>query len=197
MDCSPQSSSVHGISQASILEWVAISYSRRTLEKNKLYHGTHRGAAACWPTNSWNLKHLSSWLLIWAYNRDSLFVFFFVLFMAFFFFLKTFHCFSFLLHWPKCSFGFFHKMLSFGQPQILLFWNGFKRQKILRTVQRTPVYPFCENSIQVSLMVSGMPFILEGPIQDHICVELSHLSRLLPSRVDASLFLNICRLGTL
>ena len=114
-----------------------------------------------------------------------------------FFFKKTFHCFSFLLHWPKCSFGFFHKMLSFGQPQILLFWNGFKRQKILRTVQRTPVYPFCENSIQVSLMVSGMPFILEGPIQDHICVELSHLSRLLPSRVDASLFLNICRLGTL
>ena len=28
MDCSPQSSSVHGISQARILEWVAISSSR-------------------------------------------------------------------------------------------------------------------------------------------------------------------------
>jgi len=28
MDCSPQGSSVHGISQASILEWVAISSSR-------------------------------------------------------------------------------------------------------------------------------------------------------------------------
>ena len=28
MDCSPPSSSVHGIFQASILEWVAISYSR-------------------------------------------------------------------------------------------------------------------------------------------------------------------------
>ena len=95
MDWSLQSSSVHGISQASILEWVAISYSRRTLEKNKLYHGTHRGAAACWPTNSWNLKHLSSWLLIWAYNRDSLFVFFFVLFMAFFFFKKHFIVFPF------------------------------------------------------------------------------------------------------
>ena len=28
MDCSPQASSVHGISQARILEWVAISFSR-------------------------------------------------------------------------------------------------------------------------------------------------------------------------
>ena len=28
MDCSPPSSSVHGISQARILEWVAISFSR-------------------------------------------------------------------------------------------------------------------------------------------------------------------------
>ena len=28
MDCSPSSSSVHGISQARILEWVAISFSR-------------------------------------------------------------------------------------------------------------------------------------------------------------------------
>ena len=28
MDCSPPGSSVHGISQARILEWVAISFSR-------------------------------------------------------------------------------------------------------------------------------------------------------------------------
>ena len=28
MDCSPPDSSVHGISQARILEWVAISFSR-------------------------------------------------------------------------------------------------------------------------------------------------------------------------
>ena len=28
MDCSPPDSSLHGISQAGILEWVAISYSR-------------------------------------------------------------------------------------------------------------------------------------------------------------------------
>ena len=30
MDCSPQGSSVHGILQARILEWVAISFSRGT-----------------------------------------------------------------------------------------------------------------------------------------------------------------------
>ena len=29
MDCSPPGSSVHGTSQARILEWVAISYSRK------------------------------------------------------------------------------------------------------------------------------------------------------------------------
>ena len=28
MDCSPQGSSVHGISQAGILEWIAILFSR-------------------------------------------------------------------------------------------------------------------------------------------------------------------------
>ena len=30
MDCSPPGSSVHGIFQARILEWVAVSYSRRS-----------------------------------------------------------------------------------------------------------------------------------------------------------------------
>ena len=32
MNCSPPSSSVHGISQARILEWVAISFSRGLLD---------------------------------------------------------------------------------------------------------------------------------------------------------------------
>ena len=33
MDCSPPGSSVHGILQARTLEWVAISFEQRTLEK--------------------------------------------------------------------------------------------------------------------------------------------------------------------
>ena len=32
MDCSPSGSSVHGISQARILEWVAISFSRGSFQ---------------------------------------------------------------------------------------------------------------------------------------------------------------------
>ena len=36
MDCSPPDSSVHGIVQASVLEWIAISYSRRKLQGQDL-----------------------------------------------------------------------------------------------------------------------------------------------------------------
>ena len=35
MDCSPPGSSVHGISQARILEWVAISFSKDPVQSNK------------------------------------------------------------------------------------------------------------------------------------------------------------------
>ena len=35
MDCGPPGSSIHGISQARILEWVAISFSR---ESHSLYY---------------------------------------------------------------------------------------------------------------------------------------------------------------
>ena len=49
MDCSPPGSSVHGILQASILEWVAISYSR-----------------VIFPTQGWNLRLLR--LLHWKAN---------------------------------------------------------------------------------------------------------------------------------
>ena len=38
MDCSPPGSSVHGISQARILEWVAISFSRGSSQS---WNGTH------------------------------------------------------------------------------------------------------------------------------------------------------------
>ena len=55
MDCSPPGSSVHGISQARILEWAAISFSRgssRPRESNPgllhcrwiLYHLSHQGS---------------------------------------------------------------------------------------------------------------------------------------------------------
>ena len=41
MDCSPPSSSVHGILQASILEWVAIPFSRGSFPSNTTYEFIH------------------------------------------------------------------------------------------------------------------------------------------------------------
>ena len=37
MDCSPPGSSVHGISQASVLEWVAMPFSRGFYKMSKIY----------------------------------------------------------------------------------------------------------------------------------------------------------------
>ena len=53
MDCSPQGSSVHGISQARILEWVAISFSRGSSWPS-LLHLLH------WQTDSLPLFHPGS-----------------------------------------------------------------------------------------------------------------------------------------
>ena len=47
MDCSPPGSSVHGISQAKILEWVAIFFSRRT----------------SWPTDWTWVSYIGRWAL--------------------------------------------------------------------------------------------------------------------------------------
>ena len=44
MDCSPPGSSVHGISQARIPEWVALSYSR---ESSSLRDQTHASCVSC------------------------------------------------------------------------------------------------------------------------------------------------------
>ena len=44
VDCSPPGSSVHGISQARILEWVAISYSR---ESSQPQNQTHDSCVSC------------------------------------------------------------------------------------------------------------------------------------------------------
>ena len=60
MDCSPPGSFVHGISQARILEWAAISFSRGSsglrdrihvscISRQILYHqGSHQGNPVLW-----------------------------------------------------------------------------------------------------------------------------------------------------
>ena len=55
MDCSPPGSSVHGVLQARILEWVAISYSKVSSQGSNLY-------LLHWSADSLPLGHLgSSW----------------------------------------------------------------------------------------------------------------------------------------
>ena len=46
MDCSPPGSSVHGISQARILEWVSISYSRESSQPRNQTHDSVSPALA-------------------------------------------------------------------------------------------------------------------------------------------------------
>ena len=64
MDCSPPGSSVHGIFQARILEWVAISFSRgssRPRDQTRVSHvaGRHftiwatREVKGCWAPKNW------------------------------------------------------------------------------------------------------------------------------------------------
>ena len=43
VDCSPPGSSVHGILQARILEWVAISFSRKGRSKSSMSREVGRG----------------------------------------------------------------------------------------------------------------------------------------------------------
>ena len=55
IDCSPPGSSVHGIPQAGILEWVAISFSRRSQPRDR----THVSWVSC--TGWWILCHWVTW----------------------------------------------------------------------------------------------------------------------------------------
>ena len=54
MDCSPPGSSVHGISQARILEWVAISFSRGSSQPRDQ---TQISCLSC----RWILYHYATW----------------------------------------------------------------------------------------------------------------------------------------
>ena len=53
-NCSPPGSSVHGVSQARILKWVAISFSRGSSQPRDQTH------VSCWQADSLPLSHLGS-----------------------------------------------------------------------------------------------------------------------------------------
>ena len=72
MDCSPPGSSVHGISPATMLEWISISSSRGSSHSRdgpSLLHLLH------WQVDSLPLSHLESsirvWLTIWNSDEPS------------------------------------------------------------------------------------------------------------------------------
>ena len=56
MECSLPGSCVHGILQARILEWVAISFSRGS---SRLWVQTHASCTSC--TGKWILYHCTTW----------------------------------------------------------------------------------------------------------------------------------------
>ena len=58
MDCSPPGSSVHGISGASILEWVAISFSRGSSRARNRTWGSTQGSSVSYVSLRWQVGSL-------------------------------------------------------------------------------------------------------------------------------------------
>ena len=84
MDCSPPGSSVHGISQARILEWVTVSFSRRSSQPKELTWVTciAGGCFTIWATREVGMSHL----LIFqdtTSTRDGLFEIYYIHFPGF------------------------------------------------------------------------------------------------------------------
>ena len=76
VDCSTPSSSVHGISQARILEWVAISFSRDWLRDRTLVylHLLHcRWILYFWETRA---SYKAGWTSLSLFSQDCIFFFF-------------------------------------------------------------------------------------------------------------------------
>ena len=67
MDCSPLGSSIHGIFQARVLEWVAISFSRRCAQPRDLTQFSH--IAGIWATREAQMleRHTLKKQLIWYF----------------------------------------------------------------------------------------------------------------------------------
>ena len=63
MDCSPPVSSVHGVLQARILEWIAISFSRGSSQPRDRTHISHVSCICRWvPSSTTREAPISVWL---------------------------------------------------------------------------------------------------------------------------------------
>ena len=125
MDCSPPGSSVHGILQTRILEWVAIPFSRGSS------HPKDRNWVPCiaggfltiWATREdWNIRPKSKWFLNYIAQRDS--------FNSRSIWIQT------LFSWKEvCTFSKLN-LISVGSN------NGFAYVENLQNVIRVPKSPF-------------------------------------------------------
>ena len=71
MDCTPPGSSVHGISQARILEWVAISFSRGSSQPRNWTQVSHKPTV--WDASNWeSMKIMRESLYVSHWQVDSL-----------------------------------------------------------------------------------------------------------------------------
>ena len=70
MDCSPQSSSIHGIFQARILEWVAISFSRGYSWPNVWTQVSHNAGRlfTIWATVEVDIFYINIYIIIYTYS---------------------------------------------------------------------------------------------------------------------------------
>ena len=59
IDCSPPGSSVHGNSQARMLEWVAISFSRGSSQPKGQIHVSRTGKQVPYHCTTWEARPLS------------------------------------------------------------------------------------------------------------------------------------------
>ena len=61
MDCSPPGSSVHGILQARILEWVAVSFSRGSSRPKDRTWVSYVGREILYHQDTWGARHENTW----------------------------------------------------------------------------------------------------------------------------------------
>ena len=67
MDCSPSGSSVHGIFQAIVLEWIAISFSRGSSQPRDRTQGSNPGLLHC-RQMLYHLSHQGSHFSLFMFN---------------------------------------------------------------------------------------------------------------------------------
>ena len=107
MNCSPPGSSVHGIFQARILEWITISYSRSSSQPRDRTCISCLSCTGRWILNHWEESHWITWEAL----------------------LKADIWIQIILCWPESSFGFFYMMSQknpnkfFGQLNTFPFKN--------------------------------------------------------------------------